>query len=404
MQRLRLFCVAISLAAVPLAGFAITAAVTADTCNVATRLGDQPAACPTGPGATGAAGTPTTGTAVAPATPAPAPTATTLPVVAANTTQVALAHIPIPPIAGKTGSFDILDIDQQAHLLYVADRTDTGVDIFDIATPTAKYLRTVDVGAGANGLTVAKNVNKLFVANNNSEIAIIDLNPAAATYDTVLVKLNTGGKKRADEMDYDPKEKKLYVANSDDEFVTVIDAVGNTIIKQIAGLGNALEQPRYDAGDGMMYMTGSGGNVVFQFDPTRDTLVKTMDVGVPCNPNGLAINPTTNLALLGCSNKATPQTVIFDLAAGKAVGTFDQAGEGDSAIYDAKANRYFFAASSFYRGGQMAIFSGGNPVTFVTNVPTSTGGHAVAYDETNRVVYLPDLPAAAGIMSFPAPA
>ncbi len=151
-------------------------------------------------------------------------------------------------------------------------------------------------------MTVAKNVSKLFVANNNSEIAIIDINPSSTTYDTVLAKLNTGGKKRADEMDYDPKEKKLYVANRDDKFVTVIDAVKNTIIKQIAGLGNALEQPRYNPSDGMMYMTGSGGNVVFRFDPVRDELAAKLDVGVPCNPNGLAINPATNLALLGCSN------------------------------------------------------------------------------------------------------
>ena len=329
---------------------------------------------------------------------------TSSPVVAANTTQIALTHIAIPPIAGKTGSFDILDIDQQAHLLYVADRTDTGVDVFDIATPTARYLRTIDVGSGANGLTVAKNVNKLFVANNNSEIAIIDINPTSPTYDTVLAKPNTGGKKRADEMDYDPKEKKLYVANSDDEFVTVIDAVNNTIIKRITGLGDALEQPRYNSSDGMMYMTGSGGNVVFRFDPTQDALVATLDVGVPCNPNGLAINPKTNLALLGCGNKTTQQTVIFDLAAGKTVGTFDQAGAGDSAIYDAKADRYFFAASGYYRGGQLAIFSGGNPVQFITNVPTTVSSHAVAYDETNRIVYLPDVPSAAGLVSFPAPA
>ncbi len=381
MQRSRTLWVSVSVVSLLLAGFVVSSAVTATDCHFITRLGDETPKCAT-----------------------VVPTATTLPIVAANTTQVSLTHIAIPPIAGKTGSFDILDIDQQAHLLYVADRTDTGVDVFDIATPTAKYLRTIDVGAGANGLTVAKNVNKLFVANNNSEIAIIDINASSPTYDTVLAKLNTGGKKRADEMDFDPKEKKLYVANSDDEFVTVIDGVNNTIIKRITGLGDALEQPRYNPGDGMMYMTGSGGNVVFQFDPTQDVLVKTMDVGVPCNPNGLAINPTTNLALLGCGNKMTQQTVFFDLVAGKTVATFDQAGAGDSAIYDAKANRYFFAASGFYRGGQMAIFSGGNPVTFITNVPTTPSSHAVAYDETNRIMYAPDVPVAAGLVSFPAPA
>jgi len=354
--------------------------------------------------ATTAASPAASGTVAAPgAATMPAPTATTLPIVAMNTRAQPLTHIDIAPITGKTGSFDILEIDQEAHLLYVADRTDTGVDVLDVSTPIARYLRTIDVGSGANGLSVAKNVNKLFVANNNSEIVIIDITPGAEN--TILARLNTGGKKRADEMDYDPKEKKIYVANSDDEFVTVIDAVGNTIITQIAGLGDALEQPRYNPGDGMMYMTGSGGNVVFRFDPVSDTLVATLNIGVTCSPNGLAINPTTNQALLGCSDKKTQGTVIFDLTAGQPIASFYQAGAGDSAIYDAKADRFFFAASGYYRGGQLAVFSGSAPVQFLANVPTTPGSHAVAYDETNNILYVPDQRAnMGGVLSFPAPA
>lgn len=334
----------------------------------------------------------------------PAPTATTLPVVASYTAMQPLTHIDIGPIAGKTGSFDILEIDQEAHLLYVADRTDNGVDVLDVSTPTATYLRTIDVGSGANGVSVAKDVNKLFVANNNSEIVIIDITPGA-TGDTILARLNTGGKKRADEMDYDPTDHKLYVANSDDGIVTAIDAVNNTVITRFDNLGEGLEQPRYNAGDGMMYMTSSTQNAVFLFDPTKDVLVKKMDVGVVCGPNGLAINPKTNQALLGCSDKKTQATVIFDLTTGQALTSFYQAGAGDSAIYNATADRFFFAASGYYRGGQLAVFSGGAPVQFITNVPTTPGSHAVAYDETNNIVYVPDQrPNMGGVLSFPAPA
>src|ERR671937_449703 len=94
----------------------------------------------------------------APAAPPVAPTVapgagtiapTLLPLVPANTNGcVTLSKIPIPPIAGKTASIDILDIDQDAHLLYVTDRTDNGIDIFDVSTATAKYVKTVGVGSG----------------------------------------------------------------------------------------------------------------------------------------------------------------------------------------------------------------------------------------------------------------
>jgi YVTN family beta-propeller protein len=220
-----------------------------------------------------------------------------------------------------------------------------------------------------------------------------------------VARVNTGGKARADEMDYDPKDKKLYVANSDDGIVSVIDGTTNQIIKKFTDMGDALEQPRYNSGDGMMYMTGSGQNVLFKFDPTNDTLVAKIDVVDKCNPNGLGINPKTNQAVLGCSNRAQPQhAVSFDLAAGKVVDTFQQAGAGDAVFYSAKADRFFYGASNFFRGGQMAIF-GGTPIKFLTNVPTAVGAHGVAFDETNNVVYTQDqLPNEGALYSFALPA
>src|SRR5438445_13652564 len=65
----------------------------------------------------------------------PTPPRTVLPAVAANITTVPINRIPIPPIAGKTASIDIMEIDQVSHLLYVTDRTDNGLDIFDVSSP-----------------------------------------------------------------------------------------------------------------------------------------------------------------------------------------------------------------------------------------------------------------------------
>src|SRR5882672_7597788 len=56
--------------------------------------------------------------------PPPAGTAavrTFLPAVAANMLSITLNKIPIPPIAGKTASIDIIEIDQASHLMYVTD-------------------------------------------------------------------------------------------------------------------------------------------------------------------------------------------------------------------------------------------------------------------------------------------
>ena len=330
--------------------------------------------------------------------PTPAPTRSLLPQISGNTTVIQLTKIPVPGAAGKTLSVDQIVVDQAAHLMYVADRTTNGVDVFDVSTPTAKFVKTIDTGSGPNGLVIAKPLNKLFAGLNDSNVAVIDL-----VGQTVAAKVNTGGKNRADELDYDPKDNKLYVANGDDGFITVLDPKTNAILKKIDNLGEGLEQPHYDAVDGMMYLVSSDQNLILQFDPSKDVLVKKIDPGVKCNPMGIDINPTTHRALIGCGNRATPFALDWDMASAKVVTQFDQTGSGDVVLYDAKVDRFFFAASNFNRGPVLSIFTG-NPIKFVTNVPTAVGSHAVAYDETNNVVYLQDqLPNEGALYSFVLP-
>ncbi|HLQ62836.1 MAG TPA: YncE family protein [Candidatus Acidoferrales bacterium] len=316
-----------------------------------------------------------------------------------------LTHVEIPPITAKTASIDIMVIDQSSHLLYVADRTDFGVDVLDVSKPYARYLRTIDLGGTApNGVILAKDLNKLYTGNNDSTVSVIDLKTFK-----VIATLKTGGKGRADELDYDPKDHKIYVANSNDGFVTVIDAVSDKILKKFDKVSEGgLEQPRYDSADGMMYLTLSDDNVIAQFDPAKDQLVKKFDVGVPCNPQGLAINPKTNQALLGCGNKKKPMGVLWDLKAGKVVTVFDKTGAGDMTLYDDKADRFFFAASNFTSGGSpgphLAVFNATAPVAMLATVPTAVGSHSVAYDQTNRVIYVQDQKDFdGGLFAFPLP-
>ena len=316
-----------------------------------------------------------------------------------------LTHVEIPTVTGKTVAIDILLIDQDAHLLYVADRTDSGIDVLDVSTPKARYLRSLDVGGSTpNGIILAKDQNKIISGNSDSSVSIIDLKTGK-----LLANLPTGGKKRTDEIDYDPKTHKAYAANSDDGFVTVIDVVTNRILKKIDKVSaGGLEQPRYNPIDGMMYLTLSDANQIVQFDTTRDELTKRFDIGVACNPQGFAINPKTGQALLGCGNKKSPSTVLWDMKTAKVISTFDQAGAGDMTLYSEKVDRFFFAASNYTKGDaatpELAIFSGSPPVQFQIAIPTAPGSHSVAFDETNKVIYVQDQKDFdGGLFAFPLP-
>ncbi|HLQ35829.1 MAG TPA: hypothetical protein VK457_24335 [Chloroflexota bacterium] len=341
----------------------------------------------------------------------PKPTATTLPVVATDTTQVALTKIAIPPIAGKTLSADIMEVDQATHRLYVTDRTSGGIDVFDTSASPAKYMTTVKTKGDPNGVVVAANVKKLLVGEGNnanpagspgqSTIGIIDITDPASP--KVLAELDAGGKKRADEVDYDPNTKKGLVANSDDQFVTIVDMDKNTIVKKIDLPGGGLEQPRYNPVDKMMYLTGSEDNVLYQFDLSKDAMVKKTEIVDPCNPNGIAINPTLNIAVLGCSNTKQQHLAIWDFKTSKVTSTIDKAGACDGDIYDAKANKFFVACSNFFRGGQLSIVNGDG--SFFTNVPTAVGSHGVGYDEGTNTVFTQDqLPNEGVLFAFTVPA
>lgn len=303
-----------------------------------------------------------------------------VPVIGADV-ALPLPDVVIPPVQGKTGSFDIMEIDQEAHLMYVGDRASNGVDVFDVSHPAAKYLQTIPAGNGVNGVLIAKDLNKLFASTNDSRVLIIDL-----TRRTVLADLKTGGKGRTDEMGYAPTVKKLYAVNDKDRFVSVIDAVRNSIIKKIENLPEGMELPSYNPVDQMIYLTVSDDNLVLQIDPVKDVVAQKWSLSVPCQPHGFAINPQTNQALLGCGNAKAPMTVLWDVKAGKVITTFNQIGAGDMLIYSPKENLFFFAAGNFPPGAGIGVFSG-SPVRWIANIPTARGSHSVTYDETNHVIY-----------------
>ena len=312
-----------------------------------------------------------------------------------------LPEVAIPPVQGKTLSVDLIEVDQAAHLMYVADRTDHGVDVFDVRTPSAKYMSTIPTGEDPNGVILAKNVNKLIVGGAKSDVVIVDIAPTSMHNNAVIARLNTGGKKRVDEGDYDPADKKAYMANSDDGMVSVVDAVSNRIIKKFTNLGDGLEQPRYNPGDGMMYMTSSDQNTVFTFNPRNDTLVTKTKVSVACDPNGLAINPATGQGLLGCSDKKSNHAVLWNMKTGSVVTMFPQIWAGDGALYNAKDNIFLFAAANRPTGALLGLFTGGPNVRFAGGASTYVGSHGVGYDQTNHVAYVQDQrPNSAGLLPF----
>ena len=65
---------------------------------------------------------------------------------ACGSCAVSIRQTAIAPIAGQTGNYDGVEIDNHAHRLYIADRTDSGVDVFDTSKASPSYVGTIFLG------------------------------------------------------------------------------------------------------------------------------------------------------------------------------------------------------------------------------------------------------------------
>ena len=301
-------------------------------------------------------------------------------------------------------SFDIGWVDQASNLYFLADRSNKSVDIIDAKTDSfiASIAGFVGDGpkgnvSGPNGVVPVKNATEIWAGDGDSTVKVIDV----ATR-KIVDSISTGGKKRADEVAWDPKNEVFIVANDADEppFVTLISTkpghriIGKIVFPQATG---GIEQSAYNPDDGMFYtdipeidgIASKGGLAVI--DPATAKLVKILPVD-NCIPHGLAKGPGS-LLFVGCNagtgkDKLEPQMSIFDTKTGLVVATVAGAGGSDEAIANNEIGQWYAATSNDRAGPSLTVMDS-NSNRVIQKYPTAIGAHSVAVNLSNNHVYVP---------------
>ena len=273
--------------------------------------------------------------------------------------------------AATQASTDVWSFDPSTNTLYFADRVNRGVSVVDTNTNT--YLGTIVVpscnvagavpGSCPSGVLVAPDLHKLVITDRNTVVGgvTIDLNHVFI-YDLKLGQFTPPGGltlpfgQDTDELDYDPLNKRAYVANTAAPyFLTVVDLVNNAIVDQIPLPSNP-EQPRFNPVDGLIYQTipddaapNTGQNsAVLRIDPTKTgaaAIVKTFVLGPSCLTRGIDIDPLTNTAIIGCA--APGPQVLMDLKGDMSKLTdFPDGVTGTDTLYFNSNLRRWYTASS----------------------------------------------------------
>jgi hypothetical protein len=318
-----------------------------------------------------------------------------------NTQTKCLTAVQIP--GQPLRSFDISFVNLDRGEYYLADRSNSGIDIIDTRSNAFKGRLPGFVGVvlAAGSVTPANpkgTVNNnlsgpdgvvahgrwLYAGDGNSTLKVFDLNvpPLVA----LKASIATGGTTRVDEMDVTTDGRFLLAANNaeDPPFATLFAANGDdpvnhtAIIQKIivsgtimpAGLGLSIEQPAWDRKTKRFYVslpivadnppgcdiaggTCSGGLLVIDplhptavvgaFDPATNTGVVKLH---ECGPNGATVGPHDNL-LLGCTpqNRPADDTTLVINAKTKNFANIGGITGSDEVYYNAGDNRYYTGGS-----------------------------------------------------------
>lgn len=310
---------------------------------------------------------------------------------AVTTSGPTITNTKLTQLGDLQASIDVVDIDQAAHRLYAADRTDDGVDVFDVSTPTAKYLTTIHV-TSPSGLALAPDLGEVFVGGGDG-ISVIDVRAGSKTANTVIKLIPTDH--AVDLIDYAPSVHKVFGSTAGHGTVPVIDTTTDTL-KQVISLGVALEQPRFNPADGDLYVLSPAAFTLFDLNATTGAIknkIATYDCG-----NGLAIDPKTDQAMLACG----PYVGLLDLRHPNSLGKFVSINGGDVVTFDTATDRFLVAAPDSHPS-RVGIF-GGNPIAYIGSVDTGSVGNSAVFDDTNKLIYTSDTRAGkAGLDSFAMP-
>ncbi len=264
---------------------------------------------------------------------------------------------------------------------------------------TDKLITTISGLVHPAGVVTANRGTEAWVGDGDSTVKVIDLKTGK-----VVDSIATGGKERADEAAYDPKDQIFAVANGDDDppFLTLISTKpGHKVLAKIElpEATDGLEQTIYSASDGMFYTDvpelnkqhAKGG--MLKVDPK--TLKKVAIYPVDnCRPHGNAVGVGLDL-ILGCNagntrNKDTLPAVqaTFNRKTHK-VTIIPGVGGSDMSAADLKLPQYYTASVGNADPGPVLGVIDAKTLKVVQKIPTAGLAHSVAANPKNHHVFVP---------------
>jgi hypothetical protein len=318
--------------------------------------------------------------------------------------------------ASGNANVDLMGYNPVTRMMYLADRTNTGVTVIDTRTNVVVGLIKLPAGSVPNGPLVAVNLQQLALTDGKQSVYVWDLRAPQASPDIYTFPTSLGSV--TDGIAYDPINMTLYVVTDNPpEYLIGINLAYKTVVSQTP-LPVSADLIAFNPTDGKIYIAAEDADPaapntnanagVYAYDPASGnpgTVTLVSKIGPACPGHGIDLDPISNIAVMGCfGGTGDTGDVAVNLGTGKLLTTFTDVGGTDAVVFNPNNRRFYAAAglnaakTSGCPSGVASMFgqftpilgvidqNGGNPVA---HVACTGSGHIVGVDPITNYVYVP---------------
>ncbi|MEO8925274.1 MAG: hypothetical protein ABI330_21030 [Caldimonas sp.] len=302
-------------------------------------------------------------------------------------------QVPGHPIA----VVDFSTLDQENGEMYVSDRSNRSIDVFDTNTDT--YVRRFGGFRGVYNQVETSGPNigiregdVIWVSDSPSNVKALEIE-SGKILDTIDCG---GGNFRIDGAALDPKDH-ILMAESADTAVPYLCWI-NTKTRKLIGKSEplheataGLEGSTWDERTDTFYLAvpeiEHGPGAIYQINPTTRAVIKKymLPPGDACEAGGISLNKEQDEILIGCDGK--DYTDILNLKDGSVTQTGFLGGT-DQTAYDPVRHKYFLGSRRGSKGSVLGVI---DALTHkLEGFPqTAKKSHAVAVNHRTGEVFVP---------------
>jgi YVTN family beta-propeller protein len=275
-------------------------------------------------------------------------------------------------VIGGAGGWDFLTFDPVGRRLFIT----RGDRVQVWSAQTQRLVAEIAETSGVHGVALAPDLNRGFTTNGRANtVGVFALDDLRMT-NTIEVQ-----GQNPDAILYDPRLKRIYAFNGRSASMTVIDAIGLTVIATVP-LGGKPEVAVTD-GQGHVFVNIEDTAELVVIEQASDRVQARWPLH-PCQePTGLAIDVAHARLLSVCANH---MMVIVDASSGRLVAAVPIGAEPDGVEFDPASGRAFSANGE----GTVTVVQETDPEHFtaVATIATQPRARTLALDPRSHRIYL----------------